>query len=333
MFEELQYVGSFQQGTHFRSADPIAYSWRKLEQLGTLDNLGRIAGLWHGNSDLIRVGSLRVRQAIEFRNAAKGVSSLTRPLLLYYCVLNLLRAVMSITRDGMGHPGHGARYESSADLLDCRAVIGKKGTIVEGHKGLYGQELGGQEVTLLHCLAQMPELKSDFGLIGRGSSDIAGVRVNSFIHGDTKLTFEVQGCAPEEFKERWQIMLPWFKDVCHLDHESAFTLLTNQRFANDEQVSEFCSRHLLSDLFLRQDAFWYDHVSRERLLIHGRITPYVLMLFILSNVARYEPEKLDDVMRQPTDLAYVLNSAINNVDLFFPQLLLSKVYGKNIYFS
>jgi len=333
MFGPIQYVGSFQNGVLYRSADPTGMPWRKIEQIGTTDNLLRLAGLWGGKPENVPSASLRIRQAIELRNSSKELSPLTRPLMLYYSALNLMRGLLSVTKAGMGKPGHGAKYVSAPQLLDCKAVIGKSGTLSEGQKSFFGQDLVGQEVTLLHCLAQMQELSGEFTLLQRGHSDIAVVRVESFIQGDTKLVFNVQECAPETFRADWEKMFPWFEDLCSLSHDSDFTLVTKERFADDSQVAQFCNKHLLSDRFTRQDPLWFDHVIRERLILAGATTPYLIMLFILSNVARYEPEKLDDVMRLPTDQAYVVNTAINNVDVLFPQSVLSVVYGRNVYFA
>lgn len=329
----LSYIGSFQSGIILRSAEPTALAWRKIEQLGTIDSLGRIATHFGGDPNAAHLGSLRTRQAIELRNSARGASPLTQPLLLYYSTLNLIRAVLGVTKHGMGHPSHGARYVSAQSILDCKAAIAKRGTLPEGQIVLYGQDLVGQEITLLQCLAQMPELIPEFKLLERGPSDVASVVVTSFIGGETKLKFGIDDCTADQFNEKWQEYFPWFKDLCSLDPDEKFTLVVDQKFTSDKEVSAFCRDKMLTDLFIRQDAVWFDHVSRDRLLMTGRLMPYLTMLFILSNLARYEPEKLDEAMRQPTDLAYALNTAINNVDLYFPQLLLSRLWGQNVYFS
>jgi hypothetical protein len=328
----IPYVGSFQQGHFFRSADPITLAWRKIEQFGTSDSLSRIATRLGGDPSNAHVGSLRIRQALELRNSARQASALTRPLLLYYCALNLLRGILGVTKGGMGDPFHGATYVSDPSLLDCKAKIKTSGTLLEVQKKLFGQDLAGKEISLLQCLAQMPELLSDFPLLLRGSNDIAVVKINAIMQGAMSLRFMISDCTAQQFKDHWTEYFHWFKDLCRLDDTNEFTLIVNQNFADENEISVFCQKHLLTDLFIRHDPLWFDHVQRERLIMTGRIMPYVAMLFILSNVARYEPEKLDDVMRQPTDLAYVLNTAINNVDLHFPQVVLSRVSGKNVYF-
>lgn len=330
----VPYVGSFQRGRIHRTGDPLSNVWRSIERMGTVDNLARIAGNRGHATRMALDASVRIRQAVELRKASRGATALTRPLLLYYSALNLSRGAMMILSGHMGSPTHGVRYEGSDSWLLCSAKVTKKGTFVElSH--LLGMNLDcfiHRSFSLGDALGQIPELLSDFHLLNAGSPSVAFVKVEAVIGGPMTLRFLIDGLTEDDFREQWTTLFPWFKELCDLG-DAAFTLNVRNRPENEESIARFCKDYLLNDLNWRDNAIWYDHMSRENILLMPRLSAYLGALFILSNICRYDPQKIDSVARDPTDAAYVLNTFLDHVERYFPQVVLETLNGTGMYFT
>lgn len=328
----LPWSGSFQNGRVFHSGEPLATVWRHVERFGTIESMTRVATKWSDPSKA-NVASLRVRQAVELRRSSRDASVLTRPLMLYYAMLNLTRSVMATPSGEFGSPTHGLSYVAGSSLLDCAAKTNSKGTFVQFVSSLgYKDDLAKHRLTLRDLLAQIPELRRDFPLFGRGDAAVATVRVKAFMKGDMLMSFSVPGVSEDDFRRDWETFFPWMKDVCEL-RSKAFTLRVKDPPRTYEAISAFCESKLLSDLRLRNDAVWFDHVARDGVVLLPRPAPYLAAMFILSNVSRYEPELLAEPTRELTDVGYALTTFLDNAERFFPQLILDRLYGTRVFFE
>src|SRR6266849_7851840 len=93
----LKYTGSFQsERTRYHSENPLEEAWTRIAQLGSAEFVGSIFQPEKPNNGdkVVTYSAVRVRQAIEFRDAARQSTLLTSPLLLYYSFLNLTRAFL-----------------------------------------------------------------------------------------------------------------------------------------------------------------------------------------------------------------------------------------------
>src|SRR6516164_5189351 len=106
-FPEIRYIGSFQRGHVFLSSDALRDVWRRIEREGTYEQVSRICIPKGYPDEVAREASLKFRQAVELRKASSGTSMLTRPLLLYYAVLNLVRGTMLPWFGTQGKATHG----------------------------------------------------------------------------------------------------------------------------------------------------------------------------------------------------------------------------------
>lgn len=333
MFRPIPWVGSFQEGTILRSSNPLEAVWRQIQRVGTVDNMSRIAQSRGHSPALGRAASLKVRQALELRQASREASSLTKPLLLYYSMLNLTRGVMLAHQGTFGAPSHGLSYQAGPSLLDCAAKVASKGTFrafAEGI-GVPKPDLDGKTYSLRDLFAVIPEMQSDFPLLKRAHASTVTVKVESFIGGPTSLRFYVPDVSEEDFRQNWAQMFPWMSDVCQL--ADAFTLRLNVQLQHVSLVAEFCRRYLIHDLRLRDTPFWYDHRVGGGVTLLQRLPAYIAAMFILSNVSRYEPEFLDDATSQLTDLAYFLSTFLDNAERFLPQLVLELLNGRPMFFE
>lgn len=324
---KIPYGGSFQRGRLFRNGTPDAAAWKHIRRIGTLDNLRRIAARSNISTELAEIASLRIRQAIEFHDASTGASMLTRPLLLYYSALNLIRGALIARHGGTGAASHGMKYVRADNILECSAEIKKGGTfphLVESVLGSNAPDTANQVLSLRDVIAQIPELLSEHRLAGISEPLIAAVSVDACFDSDVELKFHIEGISEEEFASNWKAILPWLAAECAL--AKPFTLVLTSRPTGEEEIAQFCYKYLWRDLQLRNDAVWFDQVSRPGSTLLPRPASYLAALFILSNVSRYEPETLMHLL-EPTDLAYVVDSLLDCADRCIPLLVIELLEG------
>lgn len=324
---EFPYDGSFQRGRFFRAGNPETAAWKHIQRIGTLDNLRRIAERSNINSELAEIASLRIRQSIELRDAAASTSLLSRPLLQYYSFLNLVRGALIVRHGESGTSSHGMRYRQGKTLLSCQAEIAKDGTfprLIESIWGSHAETTKRQSITLVDLIAQIPELRHEFHLVGIDRPSIAEVHVNTVIKGDTTLRYYAPGIDEEDFSNNWSSYFYWFAEECELS--GPFSIRVKAKHTSGDEVAQFCERSFWRDLRANESPVWFDHVFRPEKVLLPRVANYLAALFILSNIARYEPEILMPIT-QPTDLAFVIESLLDCADRCIPLLIIELLEG------
>jgi len=332
-WREIPYMGSFQRATIIRSTDPLSGVWREVERVGTTDSVARIAAGRSQPPAVCRPAVLKMRQAVELRRAGIDASLLTKPLLLYYSMLNLVRGVMLPTRGDFGARAHGLSYSSGPTLLECKAEVSPRGTFraFAESVGVPPADLDKRVFSLRDLFAVIPETLRDFYLLRAGPASVVWVTVESFIGGFTYLTFQLPDVDEATFASSWQTMFPWMAEVCDLD--AAFRLRLKVKLQSDSMVAEFCSRYLIHDMRPRDSAVWLDHRVGGGVVLLPRIVAYLAAMFILSNVCRYEPDYLEDAAVGGTDLGFFLGQFLSAAERFFPHLVLELMSGKCIHFE
>jgi hypothetical protein len=278
---------------------------------------------------------LRIRQAVEFRRAASGASLVTRPLPLYYSTLNLTRALLLTYTGIMGERRHGLGYVSNPAIARAGARVGSDGTFVSFMKSLDVDvaKIIGQTFSLRDVLAQIPEMRLDFPLLHEGVSSVIGVSVRAFIRGDLKLDFARSDVTDEELRTDWKKLFPRLADQCEIVDSDRPVLRALEQPSDEEAVVAFCKKNLWHDLRRRDDAWWYALREDQVAFPLPRLAPYILGLFILSNAVRYEPELLDAVSREPTDIGFAIGSFLDAAERFFPQLVVELLSGEPVFFG
>ncbi len=328
----IPFFQSFQTGHTFRKGDPHAAAWKFIKRIGTIDNLRRISEASNTSTEIAEVASLRIRQAIELHEAAANTSTLTRPLLLYYCALNLVRGALIARHGEAGAATHGMRYKAGQDLLACTAEISKAGTfpkLVESMWGGHAESAKQQTISLKDALSQIPELRHEFHLVGITKCGVAEVHIEAFINAPTELKYFIPGVDAKDFEMNWQSLLPWMADKCQHSGDMKLALITPLH--NPEALQQFCNTHLWRDLQPRQSPVWFDQVAHPSAVLLPRVASYLAGLFILSNVSRYEPEILMPAV-EPTNLAFVIESFLDCAERSIPLLVIELLEGP-VYFE
>jgi len=324
---QIPFSGSYQYGRLYRNGDSLNESWRYIQRIGTVDNLRRIAEL-HGVDQKLALGaSLKIKQAIELRIGAQGTSYLTKPLLLYYATLNLARAVLLVTMGEIGKSSHGLSFRKGDSLLTCAAKIQEDGMfprLLEVQKVTSWGSFSEKKATLDNVLRLIPETLREVHLVSNGQRLISAVKVNAYINDDTTLSFYDTGLEESVFEKSWRELFPWFSD--EFDYAGPYQLMKKSRLGSIEEVVNFCRERLMRDLSFREDPFWFDLINRSDELLMPRLPAYVLGLYILSNISRYEPELYSEIS-EPNDLGFAIESFILNAERALPLLVAEFLEG------
>jgi hypothetical protein len=165
------YLGSFQTGARLESENPLEEVWSRVALHGSGD-FARRTFIPPAGKDIepyVQYAGLRLRQAVEFREATRQATLLTAPLSLYYSFLNLTRGCICLKSDVLPSVGHGLKFRRRGDLLSSAAVL-TKGTFTD-----YLREVGysctsGTVVSLHEALSRIIEIRDDYaGIYGRDS--------------------------------------------------------------------------------------------------------------------------------------------------------------------
>lgn len=323
---KIPFIQSFQGGRYFRKGNPLADAWKFIKRIGTQDNLQRIANHSNITANVAATASLRIRQAVELYESSKDTSTLTRPLLLYYCALNLIRGAL-LALHGEAGKSHGMRYTAGSDLLSCTTTISNDGTFPRLIRSLWPTHAAStqnQTLTLKQIFAQIPELRHDFHLIGISESIVTEVYVNAYVNAPTELIYNIPSVDAATFEQKWMTLLPWMEDKC--SHSGEMKLVLNETLNTPEAVQKFCGEYLWRDLQPRQNPVWFDLACHPECTHLPRVASYLAGLFILSNVARYEPEILSPAI-DVTDLAFVIETFLDCAERSIPLLIIELLEG------
>ena len=153
---DMNWVGSLQdERNYFACDDPLAEVWARVGRFASLKYLTakmKPSSLTIPLDKLLQYGHIRVRQALEFRDASKESSFLTSPLATYYAYLNLTRAFLALGPDVIPKNAHGLRFVEGPNLLECSAqlVSGTFTDYLDAYKAVWKN---GDQLTLKGTLA------------------------------------------------------------------------------------------------------------------------------------------------------------------------------------
>lgn len=189
IFDNMPIGDSFKGGMVEKSENHREALWSKVALVGTYESLQRANPDKRGDAwdRRCRYATVRMAQALEFRSAAQSATLLTKPLLMYYSFLNLLRGVMAVDDDLALTKGHGLKYHSGPSLFDNAAVV-NTGTFAEYLRACSVVAPSNFRLSLAACLAHIPELAGEVVSVGL-KSQVAPVAVDALRSGHVSLCF------------------------------------------------------------------------------------------------------------------------------------------------
>ncbi len=327
---ELRYTESFQRGTAFESECPLEEAWSRIAQLGSAEHLRSIMDSAKPLPDeIVQYVVVRIRQAVEFREAARKSTLLTSPLPLYYACLNLTRACVALRSGKTPSPHHGLSFrKNGADLLRGAAIL-RDGTFRD-YLDATGMARTRATISLSDALARIIEVHQDFAGFRGHSSLVVPVKMEAFLDGRVLLTFPE---ALKDFRVNWQLEFSKVASDCALEQEgNALRVRPEVPTSSAEAIAAFLHRSLEHDLCRRQRPTWYLVRETDQDLVLPRAAYYFVALFVLGSVVRYEAELLVDVADLDSELGWLLRRVVAASERFYPQLMLGWLRSEPVYF-
>jgi hypothetical protein len=323
----LHLIGSFQRGTWLNTENPREEGWRRIAFFGTRGSLDRTVP---DNSSLDweqhkNYALVRIQQALEYRAATIGGSLLTRPVNLYYAVLGLVRAYFAVIPEIMPARHHGLRFTPKAELLDAE-VVTVSGTFKELVESMGCSISSGTMFSLREILRRIVELAEDVTMTSCGPSLVVPVSVDARQSGEVKLRFH-KGYLPDlDFREQWASEWPSLSSLSLSQEEYSIETTLSGQEEPYIRVCQFCEEFLIPDLKSSENPTWYSVRVGSGSEPLPRAAYYFAGLFVLANIARYEPEQLQEAVALGSEDGWLLASFLDRVDRYFPQLML--IWGR-----
>lgn len=324
-------MGTFQMQNTYRSDDPMNEAWARIERFASRGILAKEfkAEINPANwESLILYISTRISQAIEFRNAMINQSLITKPLTLYYSMLNILRATIAIKYEVKSEIGHGLRFESSEVLLNSKAIIQRSGTFSQYLKTQNNKSLEGLTFSLRDVLGHIIEFGTDLRAFEEIPMHYFPFLVQCYTDGELEV---IPQSESKKYQDCWETTFPMLKTDFSRTPEGRL-ICTREEFKEYGAVMTYVNKILLSDLnriSVNDYCIWFQYDDNEAM---PRLAYYHIALFILSNIVRYEPESLQAIISENSEVYWLLKRLIYLTERYYAQLAISEIHGTPTYF-
>lgn len=334
---KFPYIGSFQHGLFYNSESPINELWDRIRLLGSIEYLNDVCSFREPDNkcSLVSYASVRIQQAVEFYEAAKGGSLLSSPLSLYYSLLNLVRACLAIKNEKMPSRGHGLKFHPSLDLLKNSAQI-EGGTFEtflnsSGFNGKVSSHITLEDI-LLRTIELIPDCHGilsthPYALPVAIEADPSSLYLD--LHSSRWETVEV-------FASQWQSDFPKLKDFFEIVPGKMSLRLKeeNKNFLNSyNKVGNLCDLYLEVDLRPKDSSYWYLIRNINSQHHWSRAAYYMCGMFILGSIVRYEPETMLLASSRDSKTGWLIKRFLAASQRYAPNLILNWFYETNFFFG
>lgn len=332
---ELSYFGSFQRGLLFRSENPLEELWAQIDRIGTPEFAGSLVPDRPGVDWVqhAKYASVRIRQASELRKSASGTSLLTKPVLLYYSFLNLLRAFMAIGPEIIAQSKHGLIFKPNNNFLLNEAEFAD-GTFTEylAANGMVWKK--GTRFSLSRALSNIPEVAFEFKSPDRGQSNVLVATIEAKMSSNSVLLrFDGRLVDEQTFRASWGQELQRLKELYELEPTGIALRLKKEHQPKDYKgLCELCEKTMLNGLLWGDEPTWYVLRLKGGEQELPRAGYYFIALFILGSLVRYQPELLLSALTPGSEPEWFFTRFMQSAERFFPQLMLSWGHKKQTYF-
>lgn len=326
-------IGSFQKGPSWESENPLEEVWSRVAQVGSREHIKkrwtpeRLTDAAAINS-VAEYANVRVRQAVEFRAAARGASQLTSPLSLYYSFLNLLRGFYALKRETVPVKGHGLTFRAASSVLGCECLLapGSFTAYLDAEGASWAK---GQAITLRSALARIVEIRDDFPRVADEPTLVDYVAVRAHMSGE--VFFDFQHPDGLSFRADWAKAYPALEALCDLEPEGN-VLKLRQSLPEYDDVANFLPSLFEADLRLRMSPRWFAqrHVPQPPVL--PRMGYYFVAMFVLGSIVRYEPELVREIADPDHEVSWLIGRFLNVAERFFPQLIFNWLTEQTVYY-
>ena len=332
----LRYLGSFQKGIHVESEQPRAEIWSRLALYGSDQFVDENLTITKGSinkKELVEYVAVRTRQAVELRTATHQATLLTSPLALYYSFLNLTRACMGILEEKTS-TGHGLKFKQEPKILDSKAEL-ISGTFTDYLAANGVPFKPGVTISLEDCLSRVIETSADYFTVAGKPPHAIPVHVEVLRSGRVHLHLRDDWTGGEShFRTRWKDEYPSLASFFELEPSGCVLRVKKSEEPNSlEEVAKLCAKTLEINLIPSQDPLWFIVRQTPSDFLWNRPAYYLVALFILSSIVRYQPELMFQVTSQYSKWGWFLQRFISSAERFYPHFMYNWIQNTVFFFG
>lgn len=187
----------------------------------------------------------------------------------------------------------------------------------------------GKTITLKESISKIIELGKEIQTIK--NVDLGFTPFNISVYRDGEIFIKALEYN-SNFESNWKSEFPILAD--HYSIVDNYSLhYKDDKFKNGSVVIEYINNTFMTDLnYLKENdsCIWYLYNQKKEECL-PRICYYYIAFFILSNIVRYEPESLQEIIANKDEVYWLLNRLQYFGERYFPQLILQEIYGVPIY--
>jgi hypothetical protein len=335
----LYHLGHFEESVSIRTDNPIEEIWSFFLRNSDVNYLKKV---WTDRTEVEYIYvSMCLKQSYEYYVASKGLTLNTKPLLLYYSFLNLTKATLFILNDERPPDYHGLCKENlNNDLTSANDILEFSAEINNGVFKKLAEALGFELVlnrrfTLGEFLMNAIELNSDYCNYFSKKPGFIIPKVDAFIDGEIDIT--ISNCVQNQEDGLGEKMINFFNEFSSEFKESSLVLkkkIELSKIGDKEYDKKACL--LLNKYFsysVFSDGQYYINVNEDDLRMPNALA-YFGIMYILSSIVRYKPDKLHQLINdKDTSVNWLLNKFCSIAERVYPNLMLNLLHGQSIKFS
>lgn len=328
----LLYIGPLTKLRYIETHNPYTASWNEILKLRDATFIRK----QYNESDIEKVNYVKtcIIQAHEYFEASRNMSLHTKPLLLYYCILNLSKAFIVLETKQMPKKHHGlGNVKYSNNLVNMKA---------DYKYGIFGQLSGMLNINFdKHTFTLKDFIMSNVDLYF-DAINMYDIR-KSFLVPSIKLY--TRGDLDIEFHQLSDIEKEKVSSCFAKENDFVLTENTDTKliYSFKEKIEgiEFEQKADSARIILKR-YFDYSILGSEYSFLKieepfypmPKIISYFGILFFLSNLVRYEPHKLDMFLNGKDNSEYwFLNKLCEVSERTIASVFMNAMYGEDIVFK
>lgn len=324
------YIGDLDRYTTIKAENAEKYLWSEFLKYRDISFIKRF---WPGqNEEDYRFISSSSYQAYEYFEASKSASIYTRPMLLYYSILNLTKSVLFFCSESKPKDYHGiCKFNFTTDFMLSEGES-NNGIFTELSKYLGVTIPNGRKYTLRYFVKNITELSNDYNNEFDDKSMLIPINLNATMGGFMSASIsKATGVTKDIIVANSNIL----DDFDIVSDDASICLKSKREFSYPEIETigkDMLKQHLVFSIYPNNYDFINLNEPKKQQL--PQLVNYFGMLAILSNLVRYKPERVYEITNGAPDThIWFLNRMCDVAERAFPNLLYSMSCNRVIKFS
>ena len=320
--------GSNQRCLYIKTENPIEEIWSMLLMFSDRIFLERF---WAGKSDDDYLTATKALvQAREYYLASKTVTLNTRPLLLYYSILNLTKAVLLILGEETPQEYHGlCKPDFGGDFLESKASANNGVFLSLAKKEQHSIEIK-KDFSIEDMVKVSIDLYNKYEYYYKKEAPVINFTAEKFQNGKIYLVAKVS-------KNKIELMEHFFNENKVLNSKFEMENNCNSiRLTNKQPIKESNPEKLLDKMrLLLSEEFSFSAFNSESVYLILEKNPlppaaaYFGISYMIGMLVRYAPGRYYHFIENPTSSqTWFVKKVCDTIERVYPNIMLNYLYGE-----